>query len=84
MDAYSARLKGGTGKRIPEGLIEAAAWKMPLWLAGGIGPGNVSGIIRSFRPELIDASSRLEEFPGKKNPELLKSFFKEVKNAGGS
>ena len=84
LDAYSPRLKGGTGKRIPEELIEAAGRKIPLWLAGGIGPGNVSGIIRRFLPELIDASSRLEEFPGRKNPELLKSFFKEVKNAGGS
>jgi len=49
-----------------------------LWLAGGIGPANVRAYIEEFSPELIDASSGLEAGPGKKDPALLKQFFKEI------
>jgi phosphoribosylanthranilate isomerase len=38
----------------------------------------VGEIIERFRPELIDVLSRLEAAPGKKDPALLKSFFKAV------
>jgi phosphoribosylanthranilate isomerase len=53
----------------------------PLWLAGGIGPANVRGLIHAFGPELIDCSSTLEASPGKKDPQMLKRFFEEVARA---
>jgi phosphoribosylanthranilate isomerase len=49
-----------------------------LWIAGGIGPDNVAEVMRSFAPELIDASSRLEEESGRKDRAKLETFFKEI------
>jgi len=58
-----------------------AAESGPLWLAGGLTPDNVYRTIVGYRPELIDASSGLEERPGKKSPALLNKFFAEVARA---
>jgi indole-3-glycerol phosphate synthase/phosphoribosylanthranilate isomerase len=49
-----------------------------LWLAGGLGPDNVAEKISRWRPELVDASSGLEESPGHKDPAKLRRFFKEI------
>jgi phosphoribosylanthranilate isomerase len=51
-----------------------------LWLAGGLGPDNITEIIGKYNPELIDASSRLELSPGKKDPAKLKLYFKRIFN----
>ena len=77
-DAYSADASGGTGQIIPRHLALEAKNLRPLWLAGGIGPDNVGEILRELRPELIDASSRLEESPGKKDGARLSRFFEEI------
>jgi indole-3-glycerol phosphate synthase/phosphoribosylanthranilate isomerase len=79
IDAFSSSLHGGTGKKIPFALVEEAQKKLPLWLAGGMGPDTVTEVIRRFSPELIDASSRLEKAPGKKDPKIVKAFIKAVK-----
>lgn len=80
LDAWSASAHGGTGKRLDPALVGAAAGKVPLWLAGGIGPDNVAGIIRDHGPELVDLSSSLESEPGKKDPAKLERFFAEIKS----
>lgn len=72
---------GGTGRRIPDGLVGLIASRYRLWLAGGIGPDSVGGIIGRFAPELVDASSRLESIPGRKDPEALARFFREIDEA---
>jgi len=46
-----------------------------LWLAGGINPENVGAIADKFHPELVDVSSGVEDAPGIKNSEKLKSLF---------
>ncbi|HEQ71698.1 MAG TPA: bifunctional indole-3-glycerol phosphate synthase/phosphoribosylanthranilate isomerase [Spirochaetia bacterium] len=81
VDAFQEGQPGGTGTVVAADLIEHARAKKPLWLAGGIGPGNVGEIISRFCPELIDASSRLERKPGKKDPKALRAFFKEIERA---
>ncbi len=78
LDAFSAKAMGGTGESIPAETVERARAKFPLWLAGGIGPRNVRGIMERFSPELVDLSSGLESAPGVKDPERVKSFFKEI------
>jgi phosphoribosylanthranilate isomerase len=81
-DAWSAEAAGGTGKRIPQDLAQAIGSLGPLWIAGGIGPDNVGQVVRDLRPELIDASSRLEAASGVKDQEKLRVFFEEIeKNA---
>lgn len=77
-DAYSDTATGGTGKRIPVDLVREIKKTRPLWLAGGIGPTNVGEVIDAFAPELIDASSGLEESSGRKDPAKLATFFQEI------
>jgi indole-3-glycerol phosphate synthase/phosphoribosylanthranilate isomerase len=78
-DAWSAAAAGGTGSRLPVELAREAGRTGPLWLAGGIRPENVGEILDLLAPELIDASSGLEESPGRKDLLRLKVFFEEIR-----
>jgi indole-3-glycerol phosphate synthase/phosphoribosylanthranilate isomerase len=78
LDASVPGCYGGTGRVIDPGLLEQAEGLPGLWLAGGIGPDNAAAIIRRFRPELLDASSRLEKSPGVKDHDLLAAFFNAI------
>ncbi|PWJ67427.1 indole-3-glycerol phosphate synthase [Fibrobacter sp. UWB15] len=75
LDAKVEGIPGGTGKTIPENLLREKAGDLPLWLAGGITPENVCGIVEKFHPELVDVSSGVEDAPGIKNAEKLKALF---------
>ena len=84
LDAYSPAARGGTGQRVADDLLArraAAEGVRPLWLAGGMGPDNVAAVIRTHAPELIDASSRLEAEPGRKDHARLRAFFHAVEAA---
>jgi phosphoribosylanthranilate isomerase len=52
--------------------------KVPVILAGGLNPGNVAVAIEKVRPYAVDASSGLET-GGKKDPEKVLSFVREVR-----
>ena len=82
VDAYSGGASGGTGKLIDPGLLENTAETRPLWLAGGLTAGNVGEIVRRWRPELVDASSGLEESPGVKDRTAVRNFIRNAKSAG--
>ena len=75
LDAKVEGIPGGTGKQIPESLLREKAGDIPLWLAGGINPENVSEIVAKFSPELIDVSSGVENAPGIKDAEKMKALF---------
>jgi indole-3-glycerol phosphate synthase/phosphoribosylanthranilate isomerase len=84
-DAWSAHAAGGTGQRIPRDLARELAGpagevrkRTPLWLAGGLGPDNIGETIRELSPELVDASSGLEETPGCKDRAKLENYFREI------
>jgi indole-3-glycerol phosphate synthase/phosphoribosylanthranilate isomerase len=77
-DAWSAHAAGGTGQQIPLDLAREVRKRAPLWLAGGLGPDNVGGIVRELSPELVDASSGLEESPGCKDRAKLERYFREI------
>ncbi len=81
IDAFSPDLAGGTGVRVNADIVRAAAKEKPLWIAGGLDPDNVAEVIANYRPELVDASSRLESEPGKKSVEKLKTYFGEINRA---
>ena len=78
LDAKVEGIPGGTGKQIPESLLREKAGDIPLWLAGGINPDNVSEIVNKFTPELIDVSSGIEDAPGIKNHEKMRELFKRL------
>lgn len=80
IDAFADGKPGGTGRQIPESLVRKASLLSPLWLAGGITPGNVNSVIEKFSPELIDISSGVERAPGIKDHEKLKRLFEAVNN----
>ncbi|MDC7126669.1 MAG: bifunctional indole-3-glycerol phosphate synthase/phosphoribosylanthranilate isomerase [Spirochaetales bacterium] len=75
IDAFSSEAAGGTGKRIDGKLVKKVAEKRALWLAGGIKPENVVEIVNDYKPQLIDISSGVEAFPGKKDADKLKALF---------
>lgn len=79
LDAKVEGIPGGTGKQIPESLLREKAGDIPLWLAGGINPENVSELVSKFSPELIDVSSGIEDAPGIKNAEKMRALFAKVR-----
>ena len=79
LDAKVEGIPGGTGKQIPESLLREKAGDIPLWLAGGINPENVSELVSKFNPELIDVSSGIEDAPGIKNAEKMRALFAKLR-----
>jgi indole-3-glycerol phosphate synthase/phosphoribosylanthranilate isomerase len=76
IDARTAGTRGGSGVRVHNELVRKAAEAGPLWLAGGISPGNVMEIVTGFNPELIDISSGIEMKPGRKDSEKMQRLFR--------
>ncbi|HOJ20767.1 MAG TPA: phosphoribosylanthranilate isomerase [Armatimonadota bacterium] len=53
----------------------------PMFLAGGLHPGNVAEAVRQVRPYAVDVSSGVEAAPGVKDPERLRAFMAQVREA---
>lgn len=79
VDAPSPELPGGTGHSFDWDL--AAGIDRPFLLAGGLQPANVGEAVRRVRPFGVDASSGLESAPGVKDPDLIRRFVEEAKQA---
>ena len=75
LDAKTGLMPGGTGARIADSLVDEAARKARLWLAGGITAENVRSVVERFQPELIDVASGVEAAPGKKDHARLEQLF---------
>lgn len=74
IDTYSDQAYGGTGKTVDWNLAQEAARSMPIILAGGLTPTNVTEAISRVRPYGVDVSSGVELSPGKKDPDKVKAF----------
>ena len=79
LDTASDAVHGGTGTSFDWGLIDDEY--RPFVLAGGLGVDNVGSAIRTVRPHGVDASSRLETVPGRKDPDTIRAFIEEAKSA---
>ncbi|HBW84209.1 MAG TPA: phosphoribosylanthranilate isomerase [Gammaproteobacteria bacterium] len=77
LDTYVENLKGGTGKTMDwtQAALVTAGCDKPVVLAGGLDGNNVGEAIRIAAPAGVDVSSGVEESPGIKNVNKLKSFF---------
>lgn len=72
---------GGTGKGVDLDLAAALARRAPCLLAGGLDATNVGERVRRVRPAGVDASSRLETAPGRKDPARVAAFAREASSA---
>jgi len=78
---------GGTGRVHDWGLsravVEASgASGSPVWLAGGLRPGNVAGAVRAVQPAGVDVCSGVRT-AGRLDPEKLRAFIGEARGAAG-
>ena len=78
LDAFDAKLLGGTGKPFNWALTRDARRFGTLILAGGLTPENVGRAIREVRPFAVDVASGVESAPGVKDAAKLRAFFQEV------
>ena len=74
LDAYSSRARGGTGERFDWGVAKSLKGRDNIVVSGGLGPESVREAVEFFEPFGVDASSSLEDGPGRKNGELVRRF----------
>ncbi|MCA1596662.1 MAG: phosphoribosylanthranilate isomerase, partial [Chloroflexi bacterium] len=85
LDAYAPGLAGGSGKTFDWTLAAGLSrFGVPVILAGGLNPQNVSQAILQGQPDVVDVSSGVESSPGKKDHERVRSFIRAVRSADRS
>lgn len=77
LDSHEPGGAGGTGRTFD--WRQRVGSDKPLWLAGGLNPGNVAEAVRQFQPHAVDVSSGVESSPGIKSDALVQSFIRNAK-----
>ena len=81
LDTKHNKLRGGTGRVFDWSVAQQVSKIVPrLYLAGGLSPENVAEAVETVRPYAVDACSSLEDQPGTKNGERMRSFVIAVKS----
>jgi phosphoribosylanthranilate isomerase len=82
LDAFDNEAFGGTGKLSDWAVARETRELFPkLFLAGGLSPENVAAAINEVNPYAVDACSRLESAPGRKDHTRLRAFVAAVRAA---
>jgi phosphoribosylanthranilate isomerase len=80
LDAFHRSARGGTGHSADWQIAAQVRELVPeFYLAGGLGPENVQNAVETVRPYAVDACSRLESEPGRKDPSRVFDFVKAAK-----
>lgn len=79
-DGKPGSLPGGSGRTFDWNLATRESPARVI-LAGGLEASNVATAIHAARPWGVDACSRLESAPGKKDPEKVKAFVEAARAA---
>lgn len=76
LDSYTEVMPGGTGVALDISIFRRikSESSLPVILAGGINPMNISSIIRDAGPFAVDILTGSEERPGKKDPVKIKQL----------
>jgi phosphoribosylanthranilate isomerase len=74
LDAHSERALGGTGQKFDWEVAKSLRGRDNIVVSGGLGPENVREAVEFFEPYGVDASSSLEDEPGRKNGERVRRF----------
>jgi phosphoribosylanthranilate isomerase len=81
LDAHRSGTPGGTGESFDWELVAGRDSEVPLILAGGLTPDNVSEAIGVTNPYVVDVASGVEAAPGRKDHALLAAFFEGARQA---
>lgn len=79
IDTPAGAERGGTGRSFDWSLVQGLPGKIVL--AGGLGPDNVAEAVRQVRPWGVDACSRLESAPGRKDAAKVRALIQAVREA---
>lgn len=79
LDTPAGAERGGTGRTFDWALARETG--RPVILAGGLSPDNVAEALRQARPWGVDACSRLEIAPGRKDHRKIAAFVKAVRES---
>lgn len=79
LDAAVAGSHGGTGVAWDHRWLAGVALDVPVFLAGGLHPGNVAAAARTVHPWAVDAASGVESAPGIKDPALMTAFVRALR-----
>ena len=82
LDGHAAGQQGGRGETFD--WTRVPMLDRPVFLAGGLEPGNVGVAIGTARPCAVDVSSGIESSPGIKDGEKMRKFVDEVRRADSS
>ncbi len=72
--AKVAALPGGNGIAFDWTLLSGRSWSKPWMLSGGLNSTNVADAVRTTGALAVDVSSGVEDRPGHKDPELIRTF----------
>ncbi len=81
LDAYSENAFGGTGVAFNWEILSGFPHIGRSIVAGGINENNVVYLARNVRPFGVDVSSGIEEAPGVKSMEKMRTFMKNLQEA---
>jgi phosphoribosylanthranilate isomerase len=79
LDTKYEAFYGGSGKSFNWGILNEINQDYPVFIAGGLTPDNVSGLISAFRPKGVDVSSGVET-GGCKDLEKIRNFINAVRS----
>ena len=81
LDTKDPALRGGTGRVFDWAIAREVRQLVPkLLLAGGLSLQNIEHAVISVDPYGVDACSALEETPGKKDHERMRTFVKIIRS----
>lgn len=81
LDGPAGELYGGAGRTFDWTLARGSGWRIVL--AGGLDASNVARAIEVARPWGVDACSRIESIPGKKDHQKMSEFLQAARAALG-
>ena len=85
VDSPKNGVPGGTGAPFDwgeaRGMIQFLSLSVPVIIAGGLNPLNVTEAIRIFQPFGVDVASGTEATPGKKDPVKVRAFITAARSA---
>lgn len=82
LDAYDAKLAGGTGKTIDWSMLTTFKPDCNWWLAGGLSPHNIKEALAQVKPYGVDLSSGVERSPGDKDLDVVKQLLDQIRELG--